>query len=165
MSHVTKIDITFRDLEALESACKELGATLVRDVPTYNWYGKHGGDYPLPEGIKEEDLGKCTHVIRVPGVTYEVGVVAMPGGGFSILFDFWGGKTEGRGLQKVFCGSKIHPVMSDGEKIGEMRKYTHGMERLKQMYGIHAATRAAKAKGYSVQRKQVGGTIKLAITV
>jgi hypothetical protein len=33
------------------------------------------------------------------------------------------------------------------------------------MYGVHAATAAAKAKGYYVTRKQIGDTIKLQIAV
>jgi len=32
---------------------------------SYRWYGEHVGDYPLPEGFEEHDLGRCDHVIRL----------------------------------------------------------------------------------------------------
>ena len=158
MSHITKIDIVIRDLEALEAACQELGAELVRGVETYAWFGRNVGGN-LPEGFTTEMLGKCTHVIRVPGVEYEVGVVRMADGTFTLLYDFWG---PGAGLQKAFCIRTFHPSKENGG-IDLVGKLSTGLEKLKQVYGIHVASRAAKAKGYTVQRKLVGETIKLTI--
>jgi len=141
MSHVTTISIEIKDLAALVAAAKELGCEWRENQTHYAWYGKSVGDYPLPDGIKREDLGKCAHAIRVPGVEYEVGVVRKPDGKYTLAYDFWG---PGQGLLK---------------KLGE------NCSKLSQMYAVHAATRAAKAKGLLVQRKnQDNGAIKLVVT-
>lgn len=124
MSHITTIHIEIRDLDALQSACLDLGATLVRHVPTYTWYGKRVGDYPLPEGMTEADLGKCAHVIRVPGIRYEIGVVQR-GQGYSLAYDFWG------------KGQVLKGVVHDGEKLKE--HFSEGLTRLVDHYGAHVA--------------------------
>jgi hypothetical protein len=144
MSHVTSIDIEIRDLDALESAVGELGAAFIHGRTTYNWYGRHVGDYPLPAGFTQDQLGKCEHAIRLPGVNYEIGVVKNPvkEGTFTLLFDFYG-------------QSGAH----DGEKL--RKHFGDGLSRIKQMYGVHVAEKAARAKGWIVSRKLVGETIKL----
>jgi hypothetical protein len=40
MSHVTTINIEIRDLEALQAACAELGASFIENQTTYKWYGQ-----------------------------------------------------------------------------------------------------------------------------
>ena len=61
------------------------------DQPTYRWYGQWVGDYihNIPQGFTQDDLGKCTHAIRVPGATYEIGVVRR-GSKYLLLWDFYG---------------------------------------------------------------------------
>ncbi|MEA3207834.1 MAG: hypothetical protein QOE70_891 [Chthoniobacter sp.] len=140
MSHVTNIDITIKDLAALKGAVAELGAQWREGQQRYQWYGHHVGDYPLPAGMTEADLGKCSHAIRLPGCEYEIGVV-QKGNGYTLAFDFWG------------PGQKLKTHFGDG------------LARLKQIYGVHKATAAARAKGYMVQRKpQPNGAIKLVVT-
>ena len=91
--------------------------------------------------MKREELGRCTHVIRVPGVRYEIGVVSRPNGTFTLAYDFWG---PGKGLL---------------DKFGE------GCGKLVQSYAVNVATYAAKAKGMLVRRQtQDNGGIKLVIT-
>lgn len=141
MSHVARIEIEIRDLATLDAACKRIGCTLVRDQTTYRWFGRHVGDYPLPEGFTVEDLGKCTHAIRVPGASYEVGVTPRRDGrpGWTLLWDFW---TSG-GLE--------HALGTGGRK-------------LVQAYGVEAATRAARRQGYSVsETTQPDGSIVLKV--
>lgn len=124
MSHITTIHIEIRDLDALQSACVDLGATLVRNVPTYIWYGRRVGDYPLPEGMAEADLGKCAHVIRVPGIRYEIGVVQR-GQGYTLAYDFWG------------KGQVIGGLVHDGQKLKE--RFGDGLTQLVDHYGAQVA--------------------------
>ena len=127
MSHVAKIEIEIKDLEALEAACKRLGFSLVREQKTFAWFGKHVGDYPLPEGFSVSDMGRCEHAIKVPGASYEVGVVKRRDGrpGYTLLWDFF--------------------------KSGNLAKYVgDNGQKLVQAYGVESATRAARRQGYSV---------------
>jgi hypothetical protein len=131
MSHVTAIKkVPIKDLMALKNAVEELGGVLKLDQKEYKWFGTHVGDYPLPEGIKVEDLGKCECAAKFKGINYEVGFAKDKDGLFP-LFDFWGagGVNDGEVLQKV---------------IGD------GAGKLMQAYSKHAAINAATLAGYSV---------------
>ncbi len=128
MSHVSAIELEIKDLDALKAACERLGLKWLEGKTTYRWYGQWVGDYPLPEGFKVEDLGKCSHAISVPGAAYEIGVVNR-NGKTTLLWDFW----SSGGLEKV---------------LGK------GGGKLKQAYAVEAAKRAAKKAGYRVQEKR-----------
>lgn len=103
MSHNEIIDLEIGDLKVLASTCKRMGGELKLNQKTYQWYGRNVGDYPLPEGIKASDLGKCEHAIKFPGIQYEVGVIKSrtKKGAYEMLWDFYdrdlkekmGGKT------------------------------------------------------------------------
>lgn len=142
MSHVSTIATEVTDLAAVEALCKEKGWTFMRDQRTYAWYGTSVGDYPLPAGMKAEDLGKCSHAIKVPGCEYEIGLVRnAKTGGYRLAYDFWG---PGKKLQ---------------EAIGE-----NGGTFL-QGYGVCKATLIAKSKGYMVSRSTLpNGTVKLQVS-
>lgn len=151
MSHVAAIDIQIDPgpdgMKALAAACKELGLTFVPHQKTYQWFGTWVNDYGAADaayrnGIDPKDYGKCEHAIQMPGCTYEIGVVKRPDGkGLTLIYDFYG------------PGSKIKNALGQG------------CEKLKQFYGVHKATLAAKAKGYMVARKTLtDGTIKLQVT-
>ena len=75
-------------------------------------------------------------------VSSVIGVVPKKqGGGYTLLYDFWG------------PGQRLKSHFGDG------------LTKLKQMYGVHKATAAARAKGYMVTRKpQASGAIKLVVT-
>lgn len=143
MSHVSTIEVEVKDLAALRDAAERCGCEFVEGQKTYRWYGRHVGDYPLPQGFAASDLGHCEHAIRVKGgnaQAYEVGVVKRRDGkpGYTLLWDFWAG---GHGLQKA---------------IGN-----NGQE-LTQNYAACAAIRAAKRLGYRVQEKKLAtGEIQL----
>ncbi len=136
MSHVEDVAANIDDLAALETAAKECGCELVRGQKTYRWYGQHVGDYAMPEGVTEADLGKCDHAIRVKDAdsrTYEIGVVAKPEGGYRLLYDFWQG---GYGLM---------------DKVGE--KCT----KLTTEYGVAKVCANAYKHGYTAQRVEQDG--------
>ena len=140
MSHITSIDIIITDLTALKEAVTELGAQWVEDKRTYEWFGRSVGDYPIPEGMAVNELGKCDHVIRLPGCQYEIGVVRK-GTGYTLAYDFWG------------PGAKLKQHFGDG------------LTKIKQLYAVEKAATAARAKGYLVTRRAVAnGAIKLVIT-
>jgi hypothetical protein len=102
MSHVTIIDIEIRDLDCLRAAAEELGMEFREGQTKFKWWGHSVGDYPLPVGFTEADMGKCSHALAVKGKpnAYEVGVVARRDGkpGYVLMWDFFNG---GEGLQKV----------------------------------------------------------------
>lgn len=144
MSHIVALTAKITDLDALAAACVTLGATLVRGVTSYTWYGRSVGDYPLPAGYTTADLGKCTHVIRLPGVKYEVGVVAKANGQFDLLYDFYGS-----------AGSR-----HDGGRLKE--EFGDGLARLIQHYNVERTARLCTQHGKQVSRiTQPNGTISL----
>ncbi len=95
MSHVSKIELEITDLTALKMACKEMGLEFIENQTTYKWYGRlvNSQDTPLPEGLTEKDLGKCTHAISVPNAEYELGVLRYKGK-YIILCDWWDSKLK-----------------------------------------------------------------------
>ena len=142
MSHVESVNVTITDLEALKAACKRMGVEFVENKKTYAWWGHSVGDYPIPAGFTKEDLGKCDHVIRVPGVGYEVGVVKKKDGkGYTMLYDFYG---KGQGL---------------------LTKFGKGLTRLVDNYSVEALKAKARRLGYmSQETKLPTGGIKLTVT-
>lgn len=147
MSHVSAIKTEVRDLGALKAACQDLGLTFLENQTTFKWFGRWVNDYDADDsaykhGIDPKDYGKCHHAIRVPGSSYEIGLVHNPAtNGYKIVYDFYG---PGRIIK---------------EKLGA------GCEKLVQHYGVNLAEQMAKRKGLMTGRKiQPDGTIKLGIT-
>ena len=93
MSHVVDMQCEVKDLDCLAKAAKRIGLELVKDQKHYKWYGESVGDYPLPAGFTEADLGNCDHALRIPGDhdAYEIGVVKRKDGrpGFTLIWDFF----------------------------------------------------------------------------
>ena len=125
MSHVANINLEVTSLDTLKKACKRLGLEFRENQRTYQWYGHWVGDYPLPQGFRKEDLGHCDHAIRVPGASYEIGVVEKNGKP-TLLWDFW---HQG-GLEAV---------------LGK------GGSRLREAYAVETAIEQAEDKGYAWQ--------------
>ena len=129
------------DLESLKAACRRLGFQFKEGQEKYKWYGHSVGDYPLPEGVTEEELGKCEHAISVPGAEmgYEIGVVRK-GNGFVLRWDFY----------------------DDGLKLalgGESAKV------LKQAYAVERSKRLLKRQGYNHvhERALADGSVRLQV--
>jgi hypothetical protein len=141
MSHVVTCELEIKDLEALKSAAKMLGMEFVEGQTTYNWYGHHVGDWPLPKGFTKNDMGKCDHALRIPNNSkaYEVGVAKRRDNrpGYTLLYDFWSG---GYGL--------MDKIGKDGNK-------------LKQAYAESVACKSLKKKGFKIQRKVENGKVVL----
>lgn len=139
LSHISKIELEIKDLEALKAACKNLGFQFAENQKHYTWYGKWVGNQPLPEGITEDQLGKCDHVIHVPSAAFEVGVVRK-GNSYILLWDSW----IGGGLEKYI-----------GKNAGI----------LKQAYTVETVKRSAILKGYRLIEKKMPQKIRLSLTL
>jgi hypothetical protein len=141
MSHVVRLELVIDSLDSLELACKRLGCSLIKNQKTYKWWNTHVGDYPLPEGMKKEDMGKCAHAIKVPNANWEIGVIEQSDKKFKLIYDFYGPE-----------GQKIHNVC--GEKLG----------KLKQIYTVEHLKKKIKDKK-RVKEEMVGKKIRLTIEV
>lgn len=137
MSHVVKVELHITDLDALAKAAEMLGLEFKEGQKTFAWFGQHVGDYPLPEGFKASDMGKCDHALTVKNNdrAYGVGVCARRDGkpGYCVLFDFWAG---GNGL--------VNHIGPEAKK-------------LKQAYAVQVARKALLKAGNRVDIQQKGG--------
>ena len=137
MSHVEKIEIEIKSFDILKKAVERLGGSVL-NKKTYVWYGRHVGDYPMPEGFTEQDLGKCDYALNFPGCRYEVGVVNRNGKS-QLLWDFYD-----RSL---------------------LIKLGNGGGLLKQAYAVETAKAYAKKKRYRYKEQNVDGKIQITINV
>lgn len=89
MSHMSKIgEIKVRNIEALKSACGKMGLEFREGQKTARYHGSES---------------RCSHAIRVPGCSNEIGVVEGQKGEFHFECDFW---NEGRKLAEK-CGKDL----------------------------------------------------------
>ena len=138
--HVSVVALQIKSLDALKLACQRLGLEFRENQATYAWFGYFAGDAPLPEGFVQEDLGKCTHAIQVPGASYEIGVVFRDGA-WRLLWDSWGSGGLEAALGKD-CNA------------------------LRQAYGVEAAKLEAQRQGYSIYETPLeDGSIRLNINI
>lgn len=139
MSHISRIELDIKDLQSLKEACKRLGFEFCQNQQSYQWYGRWVGDSPLPEGITEDQLGKCDHAIKVPGAQYEVGVVRN-GHSFILLYDEW-----------VKGGLKTKLGVNAG--------------LLKQAYTIETLRKEARQKNYRFHETKMKKQIRVTLTL
>lgn len=116
MSHMTQLELKIDDLDALAAACTQLGLELRRGQTRFAWYGQFLGDsIGLRDlGISEADYNKCAHAIGRVGLLgkstneggdeYEIGVIALPEGGYTLRFDYWG---PGQKLAQLCGGNQL----------------------------------------------------------
>jgi len=139
MSHISKIELKIKDLEALKMACKRLNLKFRKNQKTYKWYGRFVGDTVLPEGVREEELGACDHAIHVPGADYGIGVLQR-GKENILLWDSW---IKG-GLEKKL-----------GKDAG----------KLKQIYAIEKIKLEARKRGLKIREKVTPKKVRLILSV
>lgn len=129
MSHVS-VKKTVRgeplitSLAACKLAAKNLGL-VAEERAHYRWFGRHVGDWDIPEGMTKEELGNnAALVLAVPEplagelarrhgrAPYELAVVPDPNnpGAYTLLYDFYGG--GGRGLAEVIG----EPILTRGRQ-------------------------------------------------
>jgi hypothetical protein len=162
MSHVSQCNVVYRNLNDVEAAAKRLGGELRRDKHRFKWFQSKFVDdsttwksfFPPEEAeriakmprdkriqIVNAAMNNCDHVIHFDGVNYEVGVFRQPDGTFRLRWDNWDHKLKER---------------MGGPNGG----------RFAQAYGIEAAKRAARKKGWRTSEKQRdNGHIELEVLV
>jgi len=138
MSHVSKIEIEIKSLWCLKMACVRLGFQFKENQKTHKWYGVvvNPEKYPIPEGIRQDQLGRCDHAIHVPEAEYEIGVIKVDDK-FILVTDFWDTKLKNR--------------------IGE----NGGL--LKQAYAIERTIQEAKKRSFRILEQRVPNGVRLVL--
>jgi hypothetical protein len=117
MSHFTTIKTQIKDIEALRSACKEMGLPLLPNAEARGYYqNKTKGDY----------------VIQLKG-PYDIALNKQPDGTYGLEADLWQGQVEqevGQGYGKLLQLYGIHKT------IRELRKQGHSARRIQQKDGF-----------------------------
>ena len=107
MSHFTEIKTQIKDIEALRSACQEMGLTLLQNAEARGYYeNKMKGDY----------------VIRLKG-PYDIALNKQPDGTFGLTADLWNGHVEnevGHGYGKLLQFYGVHKAMREARKKGHL---------------------------------------------
>jgi len=139
MSHVSRIEVEINDLASLKRACQRLGFQFREGQKTYVWYGRlvQPDLYPLPEGMTQDDLGKCHHAIAIPGAQYELGLVKR-GNSYMLLADFWDTRLKN----------------AVGENGG----------KLKQAYAVERTMAEARKRNYRVIEQKTDTGIRLTLS-
>lgn len=142
----------FACLEALKMACDMLGLEIL-EQREYAWWGRHVGDYPLPSGMKKEELGrnalfvlrakpeKRRELQRANGSCYDIGIVEDPNnpGCYVPIYDFYG---QENGINRIVG----NPVMERDPSTGQ-QKPALLCPVLKQHYDMCCEILAAREAG------------------
>src|SRR5882724_10954235 len=105
MSHFTTIKTQIKDIEALRSACGEMGFSLMQNAQARGYAGStRSGDY----------------VIRLSG-PYDIAVNRSPEGGYELTTDWWQGHVEkeaGANFGKLLQIYGVHKATAEARKKG-----------------------------------------------
>ena len=107
MSHFTEIKTQIKDIEALRSACQELGLTLLQNADARGYYeNKTKGDY----------------VVQLKG-PYDIAVEpsAEKDGSFGLTTDWWDGhvaKEVGAGFGRLLQFYGVHKTLREAHARG-----------------------------------------------
>jgi len=107
MSHFTEIKTQIKDIEALRSACQEMGLTLLQNAEARGYY---------------QNTTKGDFVIQLKG-PYDIAVNQQPDGSFGITADLWAGHVEkevGQGYGKLLQLYGVHKAMREARKKGHL---------------------------------------------
>ena len=105
MSHFTTIATQVRDIEALRSACQELGLELVQDG--------------MARGYNRNAI-PGEYVIRCKG-PYDIAVNSQPGGNFGMTADWWDGHVEkevGTNYGRLLQLYGVHKATREAQRKG-----------------------------------------------
>jgi hypothetical protein len=179
VSHVATIDIEITNLQDLQEACADLGLEFVMDQKTYNWYGEHVGDFAIPDGFSENDLGRCEHAIKLTDAQSMQEIERRREAFLAKWNEKWGGANN-----EPDATTMLH-VCQRPYEIGVARRRDgrpgwtllwdffqggYGLQevigenggRLKQAVATAASVRVMKSQGYRCQREQLpNGKVKL----
>ncbi len=107
MSHFTTIKTQIKDIEALKSACAELGLTVLQNAEARGYYtNKIKGEF----------------VIQLKG-PYDIALQKELGGSYALTADLWNGHVEqevGNGYGKLLQLYAVHKAMKEARRKGHM---------------------------------------------
>ncbi len=116
MSHFTTIKTQIKDIEALRSACNEMGLALLQNAEARGYYeNKTKGDY----------------VVQLKG-SYDIALNKQPDGSFGLTADLWEGHVENEVGQNY---GKLLQLYGVHKAIREARKKGHLVRRSQQANG------------------------------
>lgn len=107
MSHFTEIKTQIKDIEALRSACQEMGLTLLQNAEARGYY---------------ENKTKGEYVIQLKG-PYDIALNRQPDGSFGLTADLWNGHVEaevGNGYGKLLQLYGVHKAIREARKKGHL---------------------------------------------
>jgi len=107
MSHFTTIKTQIKDIEALRSACNEMGLALLQNAEARGYY---------------ENKIKGEFVVRLKG-HYDIALNKQPDGSFGLTADLWQGHVEqevGQGYGKLLQLYGVHKAMREARKKGHL---------------------------------------------
>ena len=107
MSHFTTIKTQVKDIEALRSACNEMGLALLQNAEARGYY---------------ENKIKGEFVVRLKG-HYDIALNKQPDGLFGLTADLWQGHVEqevGQGYGKLLQLYGVHKAMREARKKGHL---------------------------------------------
>jgi hypothetical protein len=107
MSHFTTIKTQIKDIEALRSACQELGLPLLQNTEARGYLG---------------NVLKGEYIIQLKG-PYDIAVNVQPDGSLGLTSDLWQGHVEqevGKGYGKLLQLYAVHKAMREARCKGHM---------------------------------------------
>src|ERR1019366_3094880 len=105
MSHFTEIKTQIKDIEALRSACQEMGLTLLPNTEARGYY---------------ENRTKGDFVVKLKG-PYDIALNKQADGTFGLTADLWQGHVEkevGQGYGKLLQLYGVHKATIEARKKG-----------------------------------------------
>ena len=123
MSHLSKIEIQINDLQALKQACQVMGLEFMENQRQFKWYN---------------GLSPCDHVIRVPGASYELGIIRN-GKNYELQGDFWN------------AGGLVNRLGPNGNL-------------LKKHYSLERVKNVGRREGYSIREQPIQNGTRLILT-
>src|SRR6266849_4313214 len=107
MSHFTTIKTQIKDIEALRSACNEIGLALLQNVEA--------------RGYNENKI-KGEFVVRLKG-PYDIALNKQPDGSFGLTADLWQGHVEnevGQNYGRLLQLYGVHKAIREARKKGHL---------------------------------------------
>ena len=107
MSHFTTIKTQIKDIEALKTACAELGLTVLANAEARGYY---------------QNTIKGDYVIQLKG-PYDIAINQQPDGSFGLTADLWAGHVEqevGKGYGKLLQLYAVHKAMKEAKRKGHL---------------------------------------------
>ena len=107
MSHFTTIKTQIKDIEALRSACQEMGLSLLQNAEARGYY---------------QNKIKGEFVVRLKG-HYDIAVNKQKDGTFALTCDWWDGHVEkevGQNYGKLLQLYGVHKAIREAKRKGHL---------------------------------------------